>query len=343
MQISRIQLKKLTLRDAACLNDIFSGDVSFRWEERTFFIKLHPLGRMPLETGTRWSVDMEGHSGFWTFWVSPRILLAHARSVLGDDVIGDLLSLPMDLHELVLEVVGEELLENISHALGTEIRRVPENLSESPSTHGVNMEMIHEETGICEARGQLLVDQSGFNVLATRFREVPRINKGWTYQVPVAVALVVGAARLSVGILKDLQPGDIVLVDGEAPWEKNQLILWVPPHQAFRVERRSDGLIMVVAKVEENMADEVKDQKDGEPMVGVDDLEVELRLEVGRKLMTVGELRSLGIGAIVTLETTLERPVSIYANRHFIGTGELVEVEGRLGVRIMEMKDVSSR
>ncbi len=91
------------------------------------------------------------------------------------------------------------------------------------------------------------------------------------------------------------------------------------------------------------MVEEKKESNDSEPMVAVDAVEVELRFEVGRKTMTVGELEGLGVGTVVPLETSLERYVKLYANRHCIGTGELVEIEGRLGVRIMEMWDGPSK
>jgi flagellar motor switch/type III secretory pathway protein FliN len=65
------------------------------------------------------------------------------------------------------------------------------------------------------------------------------------------------------------------------------------------------------------------------------DLPIRMHAIVGEKEMTLSEVNQLTAGAIVELDGTRSDPVRIALNGKIAGTGELVEVEGRLGVRIL--------
>jgi type III secretion system YscQ/HrcQ family protein len=65
------------------------------------------------------------------------------------------------------------------------------------------------------------------------------------------------------------------------------------------------------------------------------DLPVRMHAIVGEKEMTLAEVNQLTSGAIVELEGARSEPVRISLNGKIAGTGELVEVDGRLGVRIL--------
>ncbi|MFN8548417.1 MAG: type III secretion system cytoplasmic ring protein SctQ [Candidatus Eisenbacteria bacterium] len=67
------------------------------------------------------------------------------------------------------------------------------------------------------------------------------------------------------------------------------------------------------------------------------DLPVRLRVEMGRVQMTLAELSALGVGAIVELHRDPKEPVGLWVEDRKIGAGELVSVDGQLGVRITEL------
>ncbi|WP_431050678.1 FliM/FliN family flagellar motor switch protein [Roseateles sp. L2-2] len=68
----------------------------------------------------------------------------------------------------------------------------------------------------------------------------------------------------------------------------------------------------------------------------VDALTVDLDFIVGRVAMTVGELSALAAGQIVPLEALTPATVRIVAHGTELGAGQLVEVEGRLAVEILQ-------
>ena len=72
------------------------------------------------------------------------------------------------------------------------------------------------------------------------------------------------------------------------------------------------------------------------PSGSIDDVEVELQCSVGSKKIKLAEIRSLNPGFIVELDTSVDVPVRLQVNGKTIGRGELVQVNGRLAVRIVE-------
>lgn len=70
-----------------------------------------------------------------------------------------------------------------------------------------------------------------------------------------------------------------------------------------------------------------------------DDLPVTLTFEVGRLHLPLRALRSLAAGSVLDLGCSLAEPVEIAAHGCRIGRGELVEIEGGLGVRIVSLFD----
>lgn len=70
--------------------------------------------------------------------------------------------------------------------------------------------------------------------------------------------------------------------------------------------------------------------------IPVESMPVTVTFEVGRNKVTVGELERLKEGYTFECGNPMESPVTICANDTPIGVGELVDVEGRIGVRVIK-------
>ena len=67
----------------------------------------------------------------------------------------------------------------------------------------------------------------------------------------------------------------------------------------------------------------------------IDEAKVVVEVRVGRSALTVAEVGSLQAGQVLELGVPLGEPVSLLAGGKMIARGELVNVEGRLGVRVL--------
>jgi flagellar motor switch protein FliN len=64
---------------------------------------------------------------------------------------------------------------------------------------------------------------------------------------------------------------------------------------------------------------------------------VELRIELGRTHLPPEEVQTLRSGAVVSLAGQLGEPAAIYAGDQLFGRGEVVVIDGKIGVRIVEL------
>lgn len=75
----------------------------------------------------------------------------------------------------------------------------------------------------------------------------------------------------------------------------------------------------------------------GSSLAGVADLMVTLTVVLGEVRLTIGEIAALAPGAVVELDRQAGEPVDVYVNDRLIGRGELVLVDGRIGVTLTEL------
>jgi flagellar motor switch protein FliN/FliY len=67
------------------------------------------------------------------------------------------------------------------------------------------------------------------------------------------------------------------------------------------------------------------------------DVAVTLQARLGSVEMTLAELLALRAGATIELKTRLSEPVELYLNDALVARGEIVVVDDRFGVRIVEI------
>ena len=69
----------------------------------------------------------------------------------------------------------------------------------------------------------------------------------------------------------------------------------------------------------------------------LEDVSVEVSLRVGTCTMTMGEVLQLEAGDVVQMNESIDDPVLLYLNDKVVATGEVVVVEDRLGLKIVDI------
>jgi type III secretion protein Q len=162
--------------------------------------------------------------------------------------------------------------------------------------------------------------------------------------VPVMLASRVAFTQLSLGMLKSLRPGDVILADTTAGagrvfvvigerlaasgiWRDGAVTLQERPRRTANIDggrwsMPGDGNL------------------DGAPQAGdagFDDIQVRVFFELGRKEVPLGELRSLIPGYVFDLNRDQRTAIDIYAGSQRVGCGEIVQINGALGVRVTRL------
>jgi type III secretion system YscQ/HrcQ family protein len=154
--------------------------------------------------------------------------------------------------------------------------------------------------------------------------------------------LVVGLASSDPRSLASLQPGDAWLA--EAGWWIDRTLggralLAAPGGEGgVAVELRRDGAMVVggferIATEVETMTEDI-----GDPLPNVAlDAPLVVRVELGAVSMTARQWAELRPGDVIETGRRIAEPVTLRVAGQVVARGELVDVEGELGVRIREL------
>ena len=67
------------------------------------------------------------------------------------------------------------------------------------------------------------------------------------------------------------------------------------------------------------------------------DVPVELRVEIGKRVLKLGEILKLGPDSVLELDKLSGEPLDIYVNDKLVARGEAVVIGERYGVRLKEV------
>lgn len=153
--------------------------------------------------------------------------------------------------------------------------------------------------------------------------------------LPVRLAVQIGQTTLCPEDIATLALGDAVLIERVFLTTTGELWLggdgW-----GLRVQWGPDGLTVTRPFTNQGIimpADDTLALPDDEP-VALNQLPLQLTFDLGERTLTLGELRSLQVGQSLELGRALPSAVSLRVNGALIGMGELIEIDGRLGVMI---------
>lgn len=165
------------------------------------------------------------------------------------------------------------------------------------------------------------------------------------FQLPIAVIL--GRLQLPIAQARSLRPGDVLIFE--------QCLFQAHGNGHLQVGRqRLPGCIdddtgqlrLTLTSIEDTSVDEefsippFSGHEEDEPIVDVfgnepfDELSIGLNVRCGTLNLTLGELRNLAPGAVLGIAGYAPGMAGLYYGDRPIGQGQLVEVDGRLGLQL---------
>lgn len=259
--------------------------------------------------------------------------------------LGDDYEIPEALRAAALEASAEGVLEKIEQAGNIRI-----------AVLGVS------ETGVTDEDGPLLSFRlsAGVSTQTTLYFTVnndldlssapsapPRNVDDTILRLP----LVIGESSVSLADFTGLAAGDIILVPDPGLIEKSLARLPLAGGWALIAAiEDSKVTVKMLGQAMTNEADNneaepsgpnesEQPEASGEPLLAseaIDNVPIRLDFDLGEVELTVGELRTLVAGHCFDLAKIPAKAVRIRLNGRRVGVGEIVEIDGRLGVRITE-------
>lgn len=183
-------------------------------------------------------------------------------------------------------------------------------------------------------------DDLGLMLLANLLGKVSPPTNGAVDEdaLPVTLRAELGLTWLRAGELRALQPHDVVLLDEYLVGPQGELWLCIPQGQGLRVRAEQSSYLVTQGwtslMTQTANTPEAAPDAAGEPL-DVEAIPVRLTFDLGERTLTLAELRRLQPGETFDLQRPLaDGPVMIRANGALVGTGSLVEIDGRVGVAV---------
>lgn len=162
--------------------------------------------------------------------------------------------------------------------------------------------------------------------------------------VPIPLRIVVGAASVTLGELEGLEPGDVILLQGNGHHSaRSHCVIGalraapiVAADNGWRLTDRFTSL--TGSEWDFDMATERKIGLDEtEEDTALPELPITLVFEAGRTAIPLDQVRRLDSGSLIPLDGPADGRVTIFASGKRVGRGELVKLGEGLGVRVVNI------
>lgn len=190
-------------------------------------------------------------------------------------------------------------------------------------------------------QGTLATDSLGLMLLAGLVSHRPPARNALDDErLPIRLRAEIGRSSLPADLLASLAPQDVILI--EQPWISQSGELWLGQDDfGVRVRHDDTQLIITQALATTGLTmppPEPGDRPDAAPLA-LERIPVRLTFDLGERSLPLGELKALQPGQTLDLGRPLGSAVNIRANGALIGQGELIEIDGRLGVSIATLAE----
>lgn len=182
--------------------------------------------------------------------------------------------------------------------------------------------------------GLALVDSQLYPYLQQRLRLWPAAaNADWEQHV-TSLRLELSRSTFSLQEINNLQPADLILLEDVRFLENNILRLRLDSgHYCEASIAKAQPTTLTVTSEWFPMEHTEEQQL----VDNIAQIPVQLAFDLGEKTLPFSEVRQLHPGSVIELGKTLSEIVQIRSQHRLIGTGELVEINGRVGVRIISL------
>lgn len=270
-------------------------------------------------------------------WLSDWPLTEQIRQFVPD---GLLPQLPENLTISIIESALAPLLQQAEQALGLSIAiQATSAESHSPRYNlplGFELQILDRESGNLQQTITvlLMLDPHLYPHLQERLRHWPSdTNPDWEEHVTPAW-LEISRVVFTMQEINQLQPSDLILLEDTRFESESLLRLCLNSgHYCEATLNQAQPSTLTINTEWMPMSDNEQKQN----IEHISQIPVQLSFDVGEKTLSFNEVRQLRPGSVLELGKSLPEIIQIRSQHRLIGTGELVEINGRVGVRILNL------
>lgn len=272
-------------------------------------------------------------------WLSDWPLLDQIRSFIPEGMLG---RLPENLGIALAENALDPLITRIENGLGSKIKiqSLSADKNSKVYTLPLSFELLEgrrdapQQEQMTLIRGLLMVEERLYPLIQERLRFWPSDTEAQWENLEANLFLEIGTATVSVQEVNHFETSDIILLDESGFRSEGLIRLRLNTLLYCGAQLIAEPNRQITITTDWNIMSD-NDQK--QSVQQINQLPVQLSFDLGQKTLSFNEVKQLRPGYVIDLTQSLPEVVQIRAQNKLIGTGELVDISGRIGVRILSL------
>ncbi len=329
--------------------------LEFDWLSATWTLTLHPIASPALRFAESVMIDWGGSEVILR--VEQALLEAALRETLQTDSLG---ALSGELRAVIVEAAFASLARTIEMRLRKRLRLIETceepDAERSAANAGSKGERLHGlalqlSDGAMHYACEAWIDELALGFLADALRDWTPDEGGveqWS-RLPIPVHISAGWTTLDLASVRKLRLHDVILMD-ECLVDGDDDRVLIRLGGRLGIRGKLSGSMLTITDWLDDIMDDIDDYDeqdedlaaDAEGNDQLDQIPVRMSFDLGERMMTLAELRVLAPGYVIELGREVRRAVAIRVNGRKIGEGELVDIDGSIGVSIVAINPPSA-
>ena len=292
----------------------------------SFQVNLFPLSS--LDEGLSFGILFQVDGVPAPVWFSSWPLEKRVRKLISG---GDITRVPADLRSELVETALKPLLEPLRKKTKAKIK-VINFLTHKPTEVGdmsIGFNLVDSHNN--QTKIIMVMHEKLAPVIEKMMRHWPsRGGHQWEQHV-TALWLEVGSTDLTIQELARIDLGDVLMMDRSEDIQNHKLCLRNGSGNIYKAKLSTHQLILESGMV--TMSDETQTEK----LNSIDDIPVRLSFDLGEIILPFSAVKGLTEGSVVDLNQPISQAVTIRSSNKIVGFGELVDIDGKKGIRISNL------
>ena len=182
-------------------------------------------------------------------------------------------------------------------------------------------------------RGKIIV-----SIPEYMFGDIPKEERKETFGIEdfkrsrTELTLSVGSTRLALNDIKEIEDGDIIVLENSNINE--MAVLWKKNKIKFRINPNPS----LIVSVDNNGGNEMEEETGLKSPNMWDSILVDVVAEFDNVKLTLGELKQISEGLVIDVGSVYENKIKLRVENQVVATGELIILNDRYGVKVNEVK-----
>lgn len=292
-------------------------------------------------------VLLDWSGSLWQLWLDSAQLQHLVTSVLPSGTA--LPALPTSLHIPLLQAALAPLIAQLAQLQRgpASVKSIHTSQLPRPAEFAMRWQLQPADASVARTplHGHLHTDSLGLMSLAGVLAQRPIPVVSPDPHLPLCLHATLGSSNLSSHEIADLALGDVLLLTHNYLQSQRQLWLAAGEHAGLHVQLSNDNdfsQLTVLQAWSETMPSLIHDvDATANGAVSLDSIPIKINFDLGDIELSLAQVSALRPGQALTLRQAPSGSVAIRANGALIGHGDLVEIDGQMGVCISALHAVT--